>query len=98
MFRRFAAVSALALIASAVLLAQPARRATVTIQLLALNDFHGSLEPPTGGNGRVGTLIAGGAAYLATHLKRAIADNPNSIVVAAGDVIGASPLISSLMH
>ena len=98
MFRRVAAVSAFALIASAVLLAQPARRATVTVQLLALNDFHGSLEPPSGGNGRVGNVIVGGAAYLATHLKRAIADNPNSLVVAAGDVIGASPLISSLVH
>src|SRR5476649_350965 len=98
MFRRFAAVAALALIASAVLAAQPARRASVTVQLLALNDFHGSLEPPTGGNGRVGNVIAGGAAYLATHLKRAIAENPNSLVVASGDVIGASPLISSLVH
>ena len=98
MFRRSAAVAAVALIASAVLLAQPARRTTVTVQLLALNDFHGSLEPPSGGNGRVGSVIAGGAAYLATHLKRAVADNPNSLVVAAGDVIGASPLISSLMH
>src|SRR5665213_2647340 len=94
----FATAAAIALIASAVLLAQPARRAPVTIQLLALNDFHGSLEPPSGGNGRVGTVIAGGAAYLATHLKRAVADNPNSLVVAAGDVIGAAPLISSLVH
>ena len=98
MFRRIATAAAIALIASAVLLAQPARRAPVTIQLLALNDFHGSLEPPSGGNGRVGTVIAGGAAYLATHLKRAVADNPNSLVVAAGDVIGAAPLISSLVH
>lgn len=98
MLRRFAAVAALALIASTVLLAQPARQPAVIIQLLALNDFHGSLEAPSGGNGRVGNVIAGGAAYLATHLKRAIADNPNSLVVAAGDVIGASPLLSSLMH
>ena len=98
MFRRLAAAAAVALVASTVLVAQPARRAGVTIQLLALNDFHGSLEPPTGGNGRVGSVITGGAAYLATHLKRAIADNPNSLVVASGDVIGASPLISSLVH
>ncbi len=98
MFRRVAAVSAIALIASAVLVAQPAGRPGVTVQLLALNDFHGELEPPRGGNGKIGNIDAGGAAFLATHLKRAIAENPNSLVVAAGDLIGASPLISSLMH
>jgi 5'-nucleotidase len=71
---------------------------TVTVQLLAINDFHGSLEPPSGSNGRVGETPAGGAEYLATHLKNAIAENTNSIVVAAGDLIGASPLVSALFH
>ncbi len=73
-------------------------RSPVTVQLLAINDFHGNLEPPTGSNGLVGLAPAGGAEYLAAHLKNDIARNPNSIIVAAGDLIGASPLISALFH
>jgi 5'-nucleotidase len=72
--------------------------ATVNVQLLAINDFHGNLEPPSGSSGLVGTTPAGGAEYLATHLKNDIAANPNSLVIAAGDLIGASPLLSALFH
>jgi len=72
---------------------------TVDIQILALNDFHGNLQPPSGSSGRVGTIDAGGAEYLATHVKNLEATNPNNtIVVSAGDLIGASPLLSSLFH
>ena len=77
---------------------QQGRAASVTVQLLAINDFHGNLEPPAGSNGLIGRTPAGGAEYLATHLKNEIARNPNSIVVAAGDLIGASPLVSALFH
>jgi 5'-nucleotidase len=69
-----------------------------SIQLLAFNDFHGHLEPPTGANGRVQETAAGGAEFLASHLARAIAEQPNSLVVAAGDLVGASPLVSGLFH
>ena len=72
--------------------------APVTIQLLAINDFHGNLEPPSGSNGLIGRTPAGGAEYLATHLRNDIARNPASIIVAAGDLIGASPLVSALFH
>jgi len=71
---------------------------TVRVQLLAINDFHGNLEPPSGGDGRVNATPAGGAEYLATHLARARADNPNTLIVAGGDLIGASPLVSSMYH
>ena len=70
----------------------------VTVQILAINDFHGNLEPPTGSNGQVNRTPAGGAEYLATHLARAVAEHPNSIIVGAGDIIGASPLASSLFR
>jgi 5'-nucleotidase len=30
---------------------------TVDVQLLALNDFHGALEPPTGSGGRIQTGV-----------------------------------------
>jgi len=83
---------------------QENRRAkTVDVQLLALNDFHGNLEPPTGGGGRItppggAPIDAGGAEYLATHIRRLEARNPNTLVVSAGDLIGASPLLSALFH
>jgi 2',3'-cyclic-nucleotide 2'-phosphodiesterase (5'-nucleotidase family) len=40
----------------------------------------------------------GGAAYLATHLAQARQGHPNSLTVAAGDLIGASPLLSAAFH
>ncbi len=71
---------------------------TVTVQILALNDFHGNLEPPAGSSGRIGSINAGGVEYLATHIANLRAQNPNTVVVSAGDLIGASPLISALFH
>ena len=74
------------------------RAASVDVQLIAINDFHGNLEPPSGSGGLINGVPAGGVEYLATHVKQAIAQNPNSLVVAGGDLIGASPLISGLFH
>ncbi len=75
---------------------------TTTVQLLAINDFHGNLLPPAGSAGRLGpagTPEYGGAGYLATHIKNLQATNPkNTFVVSAGDLIGASPLLSALYH
>jgi len=69
--------------------------APVEVQILAINDFHGNLEPP---NLTVpaadASVPAGGAAYLASALKQV--RTPNSITVAAGDLIGASPISSAL--
>lgn len=76
---------------------------TTDVRLIAINDFHGNLEPLSGSSGRVtlpdGTTVdAGGAAYLATHVKQLEAQARNSLVVSAGDNIGASPLTSALFH
>ena len=70
----------------------------VEVQLLALNDFHGNILPPAGSSGRVGTVNAGGAEYLATHVRALPEANRNTFVVSAGDLIGASPLLSALFH
>jgi 5'-nucleotidase len=71
----------------------------VDVQVLAINDFHGNLKPPTGSSGVVGTTPAGGVEYLATHIKNLEATNPNrTLEVAAGDLIGATPLISAAFH
>jgi 5'-nucleotidase len=74
------------------------KKQTVDVQLLAVNDFHGNLEPPAGSSGRIGSINAGGAEYLATHIANLRATNPNTVVVSAGDLIGASPLLSALFH
>ena len=80
---------------------------TVDVQLLSFNDLHGNLEPPAGSSGRVThtnpdgttkTIDAGGAEYLATHLREARKGNKYSVTAAAGDMIGASPLLSGLFH
>ena len=80
---------------------------TVDVQLLSFNDFHGNLEPPAGSSGRVTqlnpdgtttTIDAGGAEYLATSLRKARTGHAYSVTAAAGDLIGASPLVSGLFH
>ena len=84
---------------------------TVELQLLAINDLPGNLEPPPGSGGRVNvapvagspatataTVNAGGVAFLADHLDELRAEAPHSLTVAAGDMVGASPLISALFH
>src|SRR5262245_26287055 len=69
-------------------------------QVLALNDFHGSLEPPAGPGGLVDGVPAGGVEHLATELAALRQRVPagSSVTVAAGDVIGAAPLLSAAFH
>ncbi|HET9458177.1 MAG TPA: hypothetical protein VFO78_12595, partial [Candidatus Limnocylindrales bacterium] len=42
--------------------------------------------------------LAGGVEFLATHVRELEATNPNTLFVSAGDLIGATPLISALFH
>lgn len=80
---------------------------TVDVQMLSFNDLHGTLEPPQGSSGTVterqadGTtkaIPAGGVEYLATSLREARKGHPYSVTAAAGDMIGASPMVSGLFH
>jgi 5'-nucleotidase len=77
----------------------------VKVQLLSFNDFHGNLQTSTTGGIRVDPPTtpatfkpAGGAAILATYLRELRRDPRNSLTVAAGDLIGGSPLLSALYH
>jgi 5'-nucleotidase len=75
----------------------------VKVQLLGLNDFHGHLESTTPGtiapDPSSPRVPAGGAEYLATHLREKERTNrKNTLIVSAGDLIGASPLLSALFH
>ncbi len=98
--------------ASGISSAHPRDR-TLDVQILSFNDFHGNLEAPSGSSGRIVTdhtldpatgkvadvnTDAGGVEYLATHLRQARAGHRNSVTVAAGDIVGASPLLSAAFH
>lgn len=80
--------------------------APVELRILAINDFHGNLRPPPGGirindpedkNKKV-MVAAGGAEYMATLVKQLREGHKNTIFVAAGDLIGASPFLSAMFH
>ncbi|MDD4653558.1 MAG: bifunctional metallophosphatase/5'-nucleotidase, partial [Methanothrix sp.] len=78
---------------------------TVELQILAFNDFHGQIEPPSGSEILYYNTTnypfqaeLGGAPYLATQIKALKATNPSTVIVSAGDCIGASPLVSALFH
>ena len=66
---------------------------TVDLQILAINDFHGNIASSSGSFGGTGR-----ADFLATNIAAREAGADHSIFVSAGDLIGASPLISALFH
>lgn len=74
----------------------------VDVKLIAINDFHGNLQPPKAAidhpapGPEAVRVPAGGAAYLASAVEALRARNANHLVVSAGDMIGASPLVSAL--
>jgi 5'-nucleotidase len=80
--------------------------APVDLRILAINDFHGNLRPPTGGiriadpadKTKKIAVAAGGAEYMATLVKELREGHTNNIFVAAGDLIGASPFLSAMFH
>ncbi|MEO6313141.1 MAG: bifunctional metallophosphatase/5'-nucleotidase [Sphingomicrobium sp.] len=77
------------------------RPGPVEVQILAINDFHGNLERPEAplrvalSSDQFATMQAGGAAVLASELSKLRTGHPQTITVAAGDLIGASPLTSA---
>ena len=93
------------------LLLDPAARAVaqtapVELRILAINDFHGYLRPPAGGiriddpadKTKKITVPAGGAETMATLVKHLRDGHANTIFVSAGDLVGASPLLSAMFH
>lgn len=78
------------------------RAASVRVKIIAFNDFHGNLELPRraiaapGSKGEAVQVPAGGAAWFASAVANLRGDDPNTVVVSAGDMTSASPLVSSL--
>ena len=83
-----------------------AQGAPVEVRILAINDFHGNLRPPPGGiqiadpadKTKKIAVAAGGAEHMATLVKQLRQGHANTIFVAAGDLIGASPFLSAMFH
>lgn len=81
----------------------PALPQNIKVKIIGFNDYHGALQSPGtfGGNTSVPAAMrpaVGGAEFLAGHVARLQAQNSHNVVVAAGDLIGATPLISSLFN
>ncbi|ANY19250.1 Endonuclease YhcR precursor [Tsuneonella dongtanensis] len=99
----FAPLSALAAILSlgACTTVPAAPPEPVTVRIAGLNDFHGNLEPirrqqtVPGANGVPKQVRVAGAAHLASAVAAVRAKGEHSLVIAAGDLIGGSPLVSS---
>jgi 5'-nucleotidase len=80
--------------------------APIELRILAINDFHGYLRPPPGGIRIVDpddrtkkiTVPAGGAEHMATLVSQLRTGKNNTVFVAAGDLIGASPFLSAMFH
>jgi 5'-nucleotidase len=78
----------------------------VDLRILAINDFHGYLRPFAGGiritdpadRTKKVDVPAGGSETMASLLRNLRDGHPNSIFVAAGDLIGASPFLSAMFH
>ena len=75
----------------------------IDIALIGFNDLHGNLEPPRQSITVPGALPtervalpAGGIAHLAGAIATLKARTPHHAVVSAGDLVGASPMVSSL--
>jgi len=79
----------------------PAPSNPVTINIVAINDFHGNLEPsryvPSDADGAKATPIrAGGIENVAAALQAWRKQDKDLLFVSAGDLVGASPAMSSL--
>ncbi len=101
-FARFAALPLFPLLAACATGPQVQTAGNVTVGVLAINDFHGAIEPPrlslTVADGKGGTVAvpAGGGAYLASAVDATRAAYAHSVTVSAGDLISASQLASSI--
>ncbi|MFO1370277.1 MAG: bifunctional metallophosphatase/5'-nucleotidase [Marinagarivorans sp.] len=102
--RRRRAAASLALMAglTPALTCQAVEPAGTWVKLVAFNDFHGQLESPgslrTNAASATPSLPVGGVDWMAAYVANLKAQNPRTLVVSAGDIIGATPLVSALFH
>ena len=80
---------------------EPIARGPITLNLVAINDFHGNLEPSkytytSAATGESVTLRAGGIEALSGALAAWRKEDKDLLFIGAGDLIGASPALSSM--
>ena len=65
-----------------------------------LTTLHGNLQSPGKLAGSVGQppVSVGGADYLAAYMSERVSHNAHHVIVSAGDLVGASPLVSAAYH
>jgi 5'-nucleotidase len=70
------------------------------LEVIAINDLHGNLQSPGTyrANAQSPPVPVGGVDYLAGYVEHLKSLNPDNVVVSAGDLTGASPLVSALFH
>ncbi|MDR7073923.1 bifunctional metallophosphatase/5'-nucleotidase [Fictibacillus barbaricus] len=66
----------------------------LNVQLLGVNDFHGQIDVTR----KVAGQDVGRADYLAAYLKQRESENENTLIVHAGDMVGASTPSSALLQ
>ncbi len=84
----------------------PPPAAPIQVRVLALNDYHGNLkalpnalrQPDPANRGRTVPVPTGGVDQLATLLAQQREGQQHHVFVAAGDLVGATPLLSSAFH
>ncbi len=71
----------------------------MSLRILAFNDLHGQLETHQRVSGSDGSRPVGGVAVLASYLAAERSEDPaHTLTLIAGDSVGASALISGLLH
>ena len=75
--------------------------APIEINLVGINDFHGHLdatkfESPSAADATVKSRLAGGVDNIAAAVQAWRKEDPQLLFVGAGDLVGASPAMSSL--
>jgi 5'-nucleotidase len=84
------------------------KKKPIKVKIIALNDFHGNLRAHKFDliDGKLfssflkvnSPATIGGVEFLASWVKKLKKENPLNVFVSAGDLIGASPLISNFFH
>lgn len=69
------------------------------VKIIGFNDFHGTLRSPGSLTFSSVATPVGGIDWFAGYIAAMRAKNPaNTVILSAGDLIGASPLVSALFH
>jgi 5'-nucleotidase len=89
-----AMLAALASLAGSASARTDAASTPVTLQILAVSDWHGQLDPQD----VFGIGLVGGAGVISTYWQQDRAANPNTLTFTAGDAFGASPPLSSFFN